>query len=98
MHKEARNDPQRASRITESPLNSLGYALCNLDRKDEAIEVMKINTCEFTGSWNAFDSLGDIYLGAGMKNEAIEAYRESLRLNPANGHAVEVLKGLDKWE
>jgi tetratricopeptide (TPR) repeat protein len=41
---------------------------------------------------NVFDSLGQAYLAAGDKAQAIEDYERSLQLNPENAGAREALK------
>ncbi|HJR52618.1 MAG TPA: tetratricopeptide repeat protein [Gemmatimonadota bacterium] len=43
-------------------------------------------------SWNAHDSLGEAYLAAGRVAEARASYAESLRLNPENETARELLQ------
>jgi predicted negative regulator of RcsB-dependent stress response len=49
----------------------------------------------FPDSWNSYDSLGDAYVKAGQKQLAIDNYKKSLELNPANDHAKEKLKVLE---
>jgi CubicO group peptidase (beta-lactamase class C family) len=80
--------------LIESRVNEQGYEL--LQEKDfpHAIEVFRLNTLVFPRSGNAFDSLGEAYMAAGMNDRAIESYRKSLELDPGNTNAVEVLKTL----
>jgi tetratricopeptide (TPR) repeat protein len=49
----------------------------------------------FPGSWNAYDSLGEAYMKAGQKQLAIDNFKKSLELNPANDNAKEKLKVLE---
>ena len=43
---------------------------------------------------NVYDSLGEAYMIAGERDRAIENYRRSLELDPANENAVEKLREL----
>jgi len=61
----------------------------------EATELFKLNVQAFPGSWNAYDSLGEAYMKAGQKQLAIDNYKKSLELNPANDNAKEKLKVLE---
>jgi cytochrome c-type biogenesis protein CcmH/NrfG len=49
----------------------------------------------FPSSSNAYDSLGEAYTKAGQKQLAIDSYKKSLELNPANDNAKEKLKMLE---
>jgi tetratricopeptide (TPR) repeat protein len=61
---------------------------------DDAIEIFRQNTEDFTRSWNAWDSLAEDYMDKGDKELAIKFYEKSLGLNPDNKNAVERLKKL----
>jgi Flp pilus assembly protein TadD len=65
------------------------------DHLTEATELFKLNAQVFPGSWNAYDSLGEAYMKAGQKQLAIDNYKQSLELNPANDNAKEKLKVLE---
>lgn len=43
---------------------------------------------------NTYDSLGEAYMVADQKNEAISNYERSLELDPGNTNAAEMLKKL----
>jgi Flp pilus assembly protein TadD len=47
-------------------------------------------------SWNAYDSLGEMYAKNGEKDLAIANYQKSLDLNPKNDGAVKMLAELRK--
>lgn len=68
--------------LGEGVLNDLGYALLREGRHDDAIAVFDYNVRLHPDAWNPHDSLGDAYAAAGRMEEAIEAYRRSLELNP----------------
>ena len=81
--------------VSEQEINALGYKLLSGDRIDDAIEIFKLNVSEHPRSWNVYDSLGEAYLKKGLKDPAIENYRKSLELNPANANAQDKLKKLE---
>lgn len=65
---------------TEENMNDLGYFYMGINRLDRACEILKRNTVNYPQSSNAWDSLGECYAAMGDKQKAIEAYKESLRL------------------
>ena len=84
---------------TEFPLDNetligLGYALLAADKLPQAIEVMKLEVQEYPQYWNAYDSLGEMYMRAGNKPLAIQNYEKSLELNPQNQGGRDMLKQL----
>jgi len=76
----------------ESELNKLGYRLLNSGKIIAAIKIFKLNATEFPNSANVYDSLGDAYYANKELKFAKENYKKSLKLNPANQHAKEMLK------
>jgi CubicO group peptidase (beta-lactamase class C family) len=86
----------RGLELIEFQMNERGYALLGEKKVLEAIEVFLVTTHAFPLSGNAFDSLGEAYMAAGMKEPAIENYRRSLALDPGNGNAEEMLKTLTR--
>jgi CubicO group peptidase (beta-lactamase class C family) len=79
----------------ESELNTLGYALLYGDKKpNDAVAIFRLNTAGHPVSSNAFDSLGEAYSQNGQKALAIQSYQTAVKLDPANGHAVSMLKQL----
>jgi tetratricopeptide (TPR) repeat protein len=90
LAQQIRNDVAR-----ETDLNSCGYVL--LKRRDvkEAINVFQINTNLFPYSSNCFDSLGEAYLAAGMKDNSRACYQRALELDPKNENAKAQLERLN---
>jgi dienelactone hydrolase len=78
----------------EQELNALGYELLSTNRVREALEIFKLNVEMFPQAFNTYDSLGEAYLAAGQREQAIKNYQKSLELNPQNTNAVEALKRL----
>ncbi|MES2390819.1 MAG: serine hydrolase [Acidobacteriota bacterium] len=84
--------------ISEGAMNQLGYDMLSLKRTDDAIAVLSENTEDYPQSWNAWDSLAEAYMDNGEKQRAIEDYRKSLDLNPANENGKAMLKKLEATE
>lgn len=79
----------------ETGINEKGYLL--YERNPYGSEQLLIlNTLLFPSSWNAWDSLAEIYYMNGKKEECIKALEKSLELNPDNQNAIEGLKMLRK--
>lgn len=79
---------------TEDDLNSLGYRLVDYKMMHKAIKVLKENIKRFPYSYNAYDSLGEIYLKKGKKNLAIYYYGQAFAMIKAfhNGPNLEKYK------
>jgi tetratricopeptide (TPR) repeat protein len=75
-------------------LNKLGYQELNLGHFDAAIKLFELNTKMYPEAFNVYDSLGEAFLKAGKKDEAIKNYEKSVALNPSNLSAVIALKKL----
>ena len=75
-------------------LNSLGYAMIQHRKIDEAIGVFKLNVEMFPDSFKTHDSLGEAYMLEGNRGLAKEQYRRALELNPHNQNAIEKLREL----
>jgi len=80
--------------LTEHDLNSFGYLLLQEGKKKEALEVFKLNTRLYPGSWNVYDSEGEAYEDIGDRENAIKNYKRSIELNPKNTNGIEHLKKL----
>lgn len=80
--------------LSEREINELAYLLLRADKVKEAIKYFILNVNVFPGSANAYDSLGEAYMKDGQKELAIKNYKKSLKLNPKNTNAVEMLKKL----
>jgi dienelactone hydrolase len=87
-----RQDPDFA--LADGVLNSWGYRLLRAGDLPRAIAILRLNTELHADSWNAFDSLGEAYATNGDDARAIQAYRQSLALNPGNRNAADQLNRL----
>ncbi|HEX4900494.1 MAG TPA: serine hydrolase [Pyrinomonadaceae bacterium] len=81
--------------FSEQELNRLGYQLMGTGKRDEAIEIFKLNVDLYPKAFNTYDSLGEAYMAAGNKELAIANYKKSLELNPQNTNGTEMLKRLE---
>ncbi|MEQ9401980.1 MAG: serine hydrolase [Cyclobacteriaceae bacterium] len=82
----------------EVELNTLGYYYLGKEQLEEAIAVFNLNAEAYPESSNVFDSRGEAYKKQGNKEKAIEDYKKSVKLNPGNQNAIDVLKemGVDQ--
>ena len=94
LHLRYKADPRHAYADTELELNALGYELLRQGRQGHAVVVMQLNAADHPGSSNAFDSLGEAYMEAGRREEAIQSYERAVALDPANENAVQALEKL----
>jgi tetratricopeptide (TPR) repeat protein len=78
----------------ESELNALGYKLLRTNKFAEAIRILQLNIEAYPQSSNAYDSLGEAYMDAGNKAEAIANYEKSIQLNPKNRNGALILQKL----
>jgi tetratricopeptide (TPR) repeat protein len=78
----------------EDELNTLGYQLIKANKLSEAIRIFQLNVEAYPQSGNTYDSLGEAYMDAGNKPQAIANYQESLERNPKNANAVKMLQKL----
>ncbi|NQV03310.1 MAG: tetratricopeptide repeat protein, partial [Bacteroidia bacterium] len=82
----------------EGLMNTVGYRLLGKDKFAEAIEIFKLNVSEHPGSFNAYDSLGEVYMKNGDTELAIRNYQKSLELNPENENGKKMLEKLQSGE
>jgi hypothetical protein len=78
----------------EREINALGYRLLSADRREQAIQVFRLNTRAYPSSANAFDSLGEALLGAGYRDAAIASYRKALAVQPGFPPSAQALDRL----
>lgn len=80
----------------EGRINTLGYKLLSEKNFDGAVRVFEVNAHEHPNSANAYDSLGEAYADAGDTQHALQAYRRSVELNPANSDAKQMILKLEE--
>lgn len=84
-----------AYQFGESALNELGYTALRENPKG-AIKAFKLNSKEYPESWNVWDSLADGYMQSGDNKNAKKYYKKSLKLNPNNQNAKDMLEKIKK--
>lgn len=82
----------------EAQVNALGYQLMGDNRIPDAITIFQVNARTHPDSWNAWDSLGEGYANAHDKENALQAYRKSVGLNPKNRGGQQMIEKLEKMQ
>jgi imidazolonepropionase-like amidohydrolase len=80
--------------FSENELVTLGYRLLHMQKIPDAIEIFKLSVEAYPQSYNTYDSLAEAYMDHGDRDLAIQNYRKSLELNPANTNATKMLQKL----
>jgi len=78
--------------LNEHEMNLTGYQFLQSGKVKEAAAIFKLNTQAFPKSSNVYDSYGEALMVLGNKTEAIENYKQSVRLNPGNEGGIKILK------
>ena len=76
----------------ENFCNELGYHCMNIKQSKKAEYLFKLNVKNYPLSFNAFDSLGDLYLDIGEKEKAVENYKKSVSLNSESVSKAKLLE------
>lgn len=77
--------------FSEEEINTLGYSY--IDKNLEAaLAIFKMNIDMYPTSSNVYDSYGEALLKNGDKDLAIENYKKSVELNPANTNGIQALE------
>lgn len=77
--------------LSEGGINIFGYELMAQGRHEEALKIFVLNTQLYPEGFNTYDSYGECLRILGNTEEATEAYKKSLALNPDNTNAERVL-------
>jgi len=75
-------------KYAESEINSWGYKLLNALKKQEALEIFKLNVFLFPESANTYDNLADAYSRVGRIEEARQYYSKVLEIDLKNQNAM----------
>ncbi|WP_158093850.1 serine hydrolase domain-containing protein [Algoriphagus ratkowskyi] len=94
--KRAISKNPEAYKIDESSINGLAYTYLRDDQKNIAVEVFKLNSEVFPNSFNAFDSLAEVYFSIGQFGLSKANYGKSLVLNPDNTNARDMIDRIEK--
>ncbi len=75
-------------------LDALGHVLLSRDRRTDAVAILRFNAELFPAVNGVFESLGEAYVVAGDRADAIAAYERALQVDPASSSAREMLRRL----
>ncbi len=93
-YRALKRDSAKAYLFGEQQLNAVGYWLLDHGRPSEALIIFRLNLEEFPRSANAYEGLGEGYLGVRDTSNAIANYKRTVDLDPKNQSAAEVLRRL----
>ena len=79
----------------ENDINSIGYEHLGKENYKKALAFFTLNTTNYPSSSNAFDSLGEVYMLMGDKENAMQHYKQSLALDSTNDNAKEMIRKLE---
>jgi tetratricopeptide (TPR) repeat protein len=77
--------------FSEEEINTLGYSYIEKNL-EAALAIFRMNIDMYPTSSNVYDSYGEALLKNGDKDLAIENYKKSVELNPANTNAIQALE------
>jgi CubicO group peptidase (beta-lactamase class C family) len=78
--------------LDEREMNTTGHQFLEDGKMREAAAIFKLNTQAFPKSFTVFNSYGEALMTLGNKTEALESYKQSVKLNPGNENAIKILK------
>lgn len=87
-------DPANRFLPATTAVNQLGYRLLREGRQALAVAAFELNVAVHPGYANGWDSLGEAYVAAGRRDEAIAAFRRALELDPSQASSKEWLHRL----
>lgn len=79
----------------EDMINQWGYQFIMLKHWNKAERLFKLNITNYPGSFNVYDSLGDLHAAKGDKANAINSYKQSLAIKET-AETRKKLEGLTK--
>ena len=74
---------------------AIDYEHLRKENHKKALAFFTLNTTNYPGSSNAFDSLGEVYMLMGDNENAIQNYKKSLALDSSNENAKEMIRKLE---
>jgi tetratricopeptide (TPR) repeat protein len=75
-------------------LNQIALGIARIDKPDLAIEWLKIATEMYPKEAALYGTLGDLYLKPNQREQAINAFKKALEIDPNFEHARTMLKKL----
>ena len=87
-----------AQNTIEQRINAAGYGAAFADDMDRSIAILRMNTELFPASANTWDSLGEVTLYLGNRDDALRFYRKALEVDPDLASAAEQIQKLEAGE
>ncbi len=84
-------DAHEAGLGGEADINMLGYQMVNRHQIALAIVVFTFNVAAYPESSNVYDSLAEAYMNDGQIERSIRNYEKSIKLDPKNDHARQMI-------
>ena len=78
----------------EENMNLYGYTLFWDGKASEALEIFKVLVTDFSDSANTYDSLAEVYLAIGDKEQALIHYEKALAMDPDNFNAEDQIESI----
>jgi tetratricopeptide (TPR) repeat protein len=94
QYKALKQEQPDAYAFTPGQLNLVGRRLLQHGKNREALEILKMNAELFPNMAAIVDSLGDAYVAVGDNQNAIQTFKKSLAIDPADTSATESLRTL----
>lgn len=82
--------------LKENDLNAWGYKLMEQGQPQQAVAVLKLAAELYPNSANAYDSFAEAFQNSDDRQRALENYRRSLSLDPANQNARQRIADLEE--
>lgn len=82
--------------LDERAINDMGQVYRHEDQPQAALAVFLFNVDLYEQSANAWDSLGEGYMGVDKSELAIASFEKSLALDPTNQHAADLIEELQE--
>jgi hypothetical protein len=82
--------------LAERDMLMFGHRFLENNDIAEALALFKYAVTVYPNSWNAFNSLAEAFKKNGQYDLAVENYEKSLKLNPDNNNAKEMLKQIKR--
>lgn len=81
---------------SDGHFNDIGFQLLRSKKVEEAYKVFKQNEKHYPDSWEVYHGLGETCRLMGKKEEAIQYYKKSLKINPENPESQKAMALLQK--
>lgn len=79
----------------ERSLDDFGGDLIELGHREDAIEILRLNTAQFPQSGDAWQSLAEAYEGGGRRELAAIYFRKAVEVDPSNDEALAKLAAIE---